>query len=101
MPKLATLPRRLVVALVLVAVPVLAQAECGWLLMVPPLFDKKGNDIPGREAIHRPMAEWIQDSAHDSAAGCEERFRQMISKPRVYPVELSARCLPASQVPVR
>jgi hypothetical protein len=84
----------------LVAVPMLAQAECGWLLMVPPLFDRHGKPIPQGEALHRPMIEWIHDSAYDSATGCEERRRKIRSQTEVWQ-EMWARCLPASQVPVR
>jgi hypothetical protein len=46
-------------ALLLVALPVVADAECGWLLMAP--MDTRAR-VPG---------EWRQVSAFDTAAACE------------------------------
>jgi hypothetical protein len=44
----------------LVIVPVLAQAECVWLLMAPPITDPKA-----------PISVWYQAGAYYSAEACE------------------------------
>ena len=112
----------------LVAFPMLAEAECGWLLMVPPRVG------PG---LTLPLfSTWDQRSAYDSATSCEA-YREIVAlakwgnarraaagKPPLPPVdtliarvrvgefeELEAedqtqvrfffgRCLPAMQVPL-
>jgi hypothetical protein len=86
----------------LLAVPVLAHAECGWLLMVPRIFDQKtGNPIEARAAINAPLSEWVQDVAFDSAEKCEETRGRLLAKKSPHPADVSSRCLPASMVPVK
>ena len=70
----------------------LVHAECGWLLMVPPSDEAKLNQLPddpkfqglskeAKELVIRklnvrkdaPVLEWVQWSAHDSAADCEDK----------------------------
>jgi hypothetical protein len=95
----------------LVAVPMLARAECGWLLMMPP---DRGSDVPAadRPVFDAPVSVWVQHSAYDPAEACErgkaaaiDRMLQYAKLGLVSPadaaVPASARCLPASQVPVR
>jgi hypothetical protein len=87
---------------VLVAAPALAHAECGWLLMVPPVLDKRTlNAIGTRAAINAPVSEWDQEEAFDSAEKCEEARRRLIASRHFDPVDSLSRCLPASLVPVK
>lgn len=96
------------IILVIVALPVLAglaQAECGWLLMYPPsrssTSDTESNFDRVVRATQKPIREWIQDSAYDSAAKCEAaRDAYMMGVGRAMWTSF-ARCLPASQVPMR
>jgi hypothetical protein len=95
---------KLLGVLAMVAVPVLANAECGWLLMVP-------ITMPGVQVIREaPLAEWYQYGAFDTAASCDDarvstwkRATQSADATnKVLAVAMpNARCLPASQVPVR
>jgi hypothetical protein len=101
---------RSVVAVLLIALPTLAQAECGWLLMAPPGWT---DDDLGK-SLARPLIEWGQEQAYDTAIACEEGKQAktgfwMKAADRI-PQEkrdklffrlASYRCLPASQVPVR
>jgi hypothetical protein len=109
---------RWLVATALTVLPMLAQAECGWLLMTPPVTGERGK---GTYQSHhgRPMVEWSQHSAHDSAQSCErEKSREVaqldamaekITDPKIHRdlkvmvmlANMQYRCLPASQVPVR
>jgi hypothetical protein len=41
-------------------------ALVGWYLMIPPLAG------PGKLDTSAPLSKWEQDSAHDSAAECEQ-----------------------------
>jgi hypothetical protein len=85
----------------LVAIPLLAQAECGWLLMVPLQLNDK-------------VADWTQMGAYDMAAQCETERLQLSRSYRQraessgkqsdreeHQLWANSRCLPASQVPVR
>jgi hypothetical protein len=84
-----------------------AQAECGWL-MVPPRF----GHTPLADASE-PMELWSQYSAYDSAAACErvraavmeevDKARTSVGDHKILLRNQMAggRCLPASQVPVR
>jgi hypothetical protein len=135
-----------VIALIgLAAVPTLAQAECGWLLMVPPDMPVPGS-TPAPDAwkawfegyekqteanIRAPLSHGTQWKAFDSARECEaesdrekdlhlavlradveqkgppgseaETARQLRAEINMGRAKRwnSARCLPASQVPVR
>jgi hypothetical protein len=109
---------RWLVTTALTVLPVLAQAECGWLLMVPPVTGDPGKGTY-QSLAGRPMAEWSQHSAHDSAESCERAKSQEVAQldataekitdPNVYRnlkvlvmlANANYRCLPASQVPVR
>src|SRR5262245_58589429 len=53
-------------SVLLALAPVLAHAECGWLLMMPPMLA----DGPAS----RPMSEWSQIAAFDTAEACERRL---------------------------
>jgi hypothetical protein len=92
---------RLLAVLALVALPVIANAECGWLLMTPPVLDKRtGRQIAERELPNRPLVEWFQQRAFDSAAQCEEAKGRITSASGA-PAFFYSRCLPASVVPVK
>ena len=92
----------------LVVIPTLAQVECGWLLMVPPY------SFASRAALPQvPLIQWEQVSAFDTAEQCERSIsREYVdheaqarqgepNATRLFAQYLYARCLPASQVPVR
>ena len=111
---------------VLVVLPILANAECGWLLMMPTSLSR---EVRSNRAfiVAPPLNEWRQISAFDSAARCEDRLRGVIqglekSLPdssgvanqvmmgkywdltedqQAYIRWAFSRCLPASQVTVR
>jgi len=116
-------------AVVLAVLPLLAHAQCGWLLMVPPSLTATPWPGGGRvESWGFPaVADWGQQSAHDSASACEadrmalirqrsdgvndpdavmDRVRRgaygslTLAEP-AYARVVWALCLPASQVPVR
>src|SRR5262249_3474755 len=108
--------------------PALASADCGWLLMRPPL-EHQG------EVMHRTaraewwdrvvlgrgeIAAWVQWSAYDTAAECEAKLEALRARSRetaetaaeadpeqaarqraVQQALRRARCLPASLVPLR
>jgi hypothetical protein len=90
----------------LVVIPMLARAECGWLLMVPPTIGDRGNDSAA-------LALWRQHAAYDTAAACEKGLEEIKRRGIVLKWNdsdpstgdqiawKSGRCLPASQVPVR
>jgi hypothetical protein len=95
----------------LVGFPKLAQAECGWLLMIPG-YASSAREFA--EATSRPVSQWVQFAAYDSAAACQEgrrkRFLEIWDLAQQVTAEEKAaifmrvsehRCLPASQVPVR
>jgi hypothetical protein len=83
---------------VLVAVPMLGHAECGWLLMMPRLYDANTDKrLPDRIALSAPLSEWSQGGAFDSAANCETKRALLLT----IPVLAASRCLPATMVPVR
>jgi hypothetical protein len=48
----------------LVAIPLLAAAECGWVLMLP--------KVVGPNEQMGPLSSWYQEKAFDSARECEE-----------------------------
>jgi hypothetical protein len=92
----------------LVAFPILAQGDCGWLLMKPPgtlsLLDPV-NPVA-------PISQSYQSAAFDSAEACERWRRADIASARdaemrgkggrITTMQAGlSRCLPASQVPVR
>jgi hypothetical protein len=41
----------------------------GWLLIMPPSVNDSA--VPGRLRTDTPVAEWVQESAHDTAVACE------------------------------
>jgi hypothetical protein len=84
----------------LVAVPMLAQAE-RWLLMVPPV----NQDV---SAAAPPLVEWVQWRVYDTASACEKELAGLRGATTTEygqnPDAIAAwraRCLPASEVPVR
>ena len=113
----------------LVAVPMLVRAECGWLLMTPPLIESRSGKGMGLPNTLAPLTEWTHEASYDTAAACEAGRRAMkrlvgflkpserkgledAMKKGVVLLHLPeatlintqydfARCLPASQVPVR
>ena len=99
--------RRTFVLVMLTAAPTLVSAE-GWLLMQPPTLAR---------GVERPMREWMQMRAFDSAEACEahreaevDRWSKMLKIPGSSQTEkqfaatsvlyTASRCLPASQVPL-
>jgi hypothetical protein len=122
--------RRFIV-LALLAVPALAHAECGWLLMVPPSLTASTHVDPrggrGESWGFPAVAVWGQSGAYDSASACEADRRALVRwrsnevhdpdvvmdrvrrgeygalslAEQAYARVVWARCLPASQVPVR
>ena len=94
---------KLLFVIALVVFPMLAHAECGWLLMVPPVS-------PGPKA---PMVEWRQEGAFDSARDCVAGQASLATAYKSWEagnelereaykmILLFSRCLPASQVTVR
>jgi hypothetical protein len=122
--------RRFIV-LALLAVPALAPAECGWLLLVPPSLTASWWPRPGGGGIQEwgfpPESAWGQHGAYDSASACEADRRALVRwrtnevhdpdvamdrvrrgeygalslAEQAYARVVWARCLPASQVPVR
>ena len=55
----------------LVAVAMLAQAECGWLLMTPPLIESRSGKGMGLPNTLAPLTEWTHEASYDTAAACE------------------------------
>ena len=98
----------------LVGVPLVAEAECGWLLMLPDSPESTGSlNATQRDAWRRkPLSQWHQEGAYDSAADCEgirlsvggslplEQMRDR-EVARRFALFRDGRCLPASVVPVK
>jgi len=91
---------RALAVVALVMVPMLALAE-RWLLMVPPV----NQDV---SAAAPPLVEWVRWGVYDTASACENELATMRGATTTEygqsPDAIAAwraRCLPASQVPVR
>jgi hypothetical protein len=89
--------RRFIV-LALLAVPALAPAECGWLLLVPP-------SLTACEADRRALVRWRTNEVHDPDVAMDRvrrgEYGALSLAEQAYARVVWARCLPASQVPVR
>lgn len=72
----------------------------GWLLMVPP--PKDGPDGTRVPDLDKPVAEWIQGRAYDSADACEEMRAVGWNLEGAPPERLAftrgSRCVPAEHV---
>ena len=72
----------------------------GWLLMVPP--PKEGPDGTKVPDLDKPVAEWIQGRAYDSADACEEMRAVGWNLEGATPERLAftrgSRCVPAEHV---
>lgn len=96
--------------------PLLAQAECGWLLMTPPIGDGDQPDV------RAPLAQWHQQGAYDSAGECQaaieaayvrakaepwpeprnlEEAQRLLRRAQSRLALMQGRCLPASSVPIK
>ena len=126
-----TYSRPVLIAVALAALPLLANAECGWLLLVPPSLTASSWPRPGGGGIQSwgfpPESAWGQHGAYDSASACETDRRVLVQQrsdgvndpdvvmdrvrrggygsltlaEQAYARVVWARCLPASQVPIR
>ena len=72
----------------------------GWLLMVPP--PKDGPDGTRVPDLDKPVAEWIQGRAYDSADACEEMRAVGWNLEGATPERLAftraSRCVPAEHL---
>jgi hypothetical protein len=50
-----------------------ALALVGWYLMLPPL------SAPGKFDTAQLLSKWVEDSAHDSGAACEQAKDDMVN----------------------
>lgn len=86
----------------------------GWLLMQPPLIQEPGQSDQHKVDLRAPIEQWIQISAHDTAAECERRKvdelktvieltrtasgKTDVSKEPLVDAGLRARCVPAEYI---
>ena len=86
----------------------------GWLLIHPPLIQEPGKSDQHKVDFRAPVAHWIQISAHDTAAECEQRKvdelksvieltrtasgKTDVSKEPLVEAGFRARCIPAEHI---
>ena len=87
----------------LIASPLVAHADCGWVLLAPPMRADQTFDTGA------PLIDWVQEGAYDNATACSngqialsERLKILKLPQDTQLVALyRSRCLPASVVPIR
>jgi hypothetical protein len=69
-----------------------AHPERGWLLIVPPSYDRQDREISNpRDSYHRPLSEWVQVGAYETVSRCEYEHGNLKGARG-----LMGRCIPAS-----